>query len=494
MEASIKSMKKILFASIALVLSQMAMSQAVSPKPKVAPGSPNAYELKFKINGLKAKDTILLANYFGDKQYLKDTAIVNAKGEFQFDGKTKLPNGIYLVVLPGKQYFEIICKEQFFSMETDTKDYTKNMKVSGSVENKAFYDYLNYIVTQGKKAEESKKLMDSAKVEADKNKYRDELVGVERDIIKYRKEFVKSNPDLFVSKVFKSMIEMENGDIPESPKLSNGRPDSTFPFRYYKSHYWDNIDLNEDGLVRTPIFHSKLEKYIKQLTLQVPDSINKEADYIISKIKDRKGEIFKYVVWYITNQYETSQVMGMDAVFVHMAENYYLTGQAYWISEDVENKIRDRYNTLKYLLLGKLAPPLSLPDTSGKYKSFTSLKSKYTVLVFWDPNCGHCQKELPKLRDIYEKSKAKLGFDVYSVCTETDPTPWKNFIKNNNLKFTNVYDPKNESGFRKMYDIYSTPVMYILDEQKKIIAKRIGVEQLEEFLQNYDRAFGKKQP
>ncbi len=485
-------MKQVLYTSlslfVALVFAQSAYSQSATPaKPAKAAPFAKAYELKFKINGLKAKDTVLLANYYGDKQYLKDTALANAKGEFVFDGKDKLANGIYLVVLPGKQYFEVIIREQVFSMETDTKDYTKNMKVIGSVENKAFYDYLNFIVVQGKKAEANKALMDSAKVDADKVKYRDVLVNVERDIIKFRKDFVKTNPNLFVAKIFNTMIEMENGDIPEPPKLPNGRPDSTFPFRYYKAHYWDNIDLNEDGLIRSPIFHGKLEKYVKQLTIQVPDSINKEADVIISKIKDKKGEIFKYVVWYITNQYETSQIMGMDAVFVHMAENYYLTGQAYWITEEVETKIRDRYNTLKYLLLGKLAPPLSLPDTSGKYKSFTSLKSKYIVLIFWDPNCGHCQKELPKLRDLYKEKKAKLNFDVYSVCTEMDASPWKNFIRNNNLPWINVFDPKNESGFRKIYDIYSTPVVYILDEQKKIIAKRIGVEQLTDFFENYDK-------
>ncbi|MFN0047550.1 MAG: redoxin domain-containing protein [Cytophagales bacterium] len=490
-------MKKVLSVSFSLLfatticLSGYAQNTTATKPAKPKPAVAKAYELKFKINGLKSKDTILLANYYGDKQYLKDTAIANSKGEFTFDGKEKLPNGIYLVVLPGKQYFEVIVREQAFSMETDTKDYTKNMKVVGSVENKAFYDYLNYIVVQGKKAEQNKVLMDSAKTESDKTKYRDVLIGVEKEIIKFRKDFVKTNPTLFVSKIFNSMIELENGDIPETPKAPNGRPDSTFPFRYYKAHYWDSIDLNEDGLIRSPIFHGKLDKYIKQLTIQVPDSINKEADLIISKIKDKKGEIFKYVVWYITNQYETSQVMGMDAVFVHMAENYYLTGQAYWINEDVETKIRDRYNTLKYLLLGKLAPPLSLQDTSGKYKSFTAIKSKYTVLIFWDPNCGHCQKELPKLRDLYTESKDKLNFDVYSICTETDATPWKNFIRNNNLPWINVYDPKNESNFRKVYDVYSTPVVYILDQTKKIIAKRLGVEQLKDFFENYDRMTNK---
>jgi peroxiredoxin len=179
--------------------------------------------------------------------------------------------------------------------------------------------------------------------------------------------------------------------------------------------------------------------------------------------------------------------MGMDAVFVHMAENYYLTGQAYWIDENVESKIRDRYNTLKYILIGKLAPPLAIPDTSGKYKSFTSFKSKYTVLFFWDPNCGHCQKEAPKLQELYNTDKAKYNFEVYGICTETDLGALKKFIKERNITYTNVYDPKFETNFKKIYDIYSTPVVYVLDENKKIIAKRLGVEQLADFFDNYTK-------
>ncbi|MDX2195269.1 MAG: DUF5106 domain-containing protein [Cytophagales bacterium] len=445
-----------------------------------------AYSLKYKVTGLKEKDTVFLANYYGDKQYLKDTAIVGKEGKFVFEGKNKLDPGIYLVVLPGKQYFETIVDEQSFTMETNTTDYTRNMKVTGSVENQVFYEYLKFIVEKGARAESQRKMYDSInkKDTVAGKKLREEVIALEKEIFEYRKNFIKNNPDRLITKVFRAMSDPE---IPATPKLPNGRPDSTFPYRYYKEHYWDNIDLNDDRLIRTPIFHQKLERYIKNMILQIPDSINKEADILIPKVKNEKSEIFKYIIWYITNQYETSNIMGMDAVFVHMAEKYYLAGKAYWINDDIETKIRDRYNTLRLLLLNNYAPVLSMPDTAGKYKSFTSFKTKYTVLIFWDPNCGHCQKEMPKLRDLYVQDKAKHDFEVYAVCTSVEIDPLKNFIKSNKLTFTNVYDPRNETNFRKIYDVYSTPVMYVLDQNKKIIAKRLGVEQLAEFFENYGK-------
>jgi hypothetical protein len=72
--------------------------------------------------------------------------------------------------------------------------------------------------------------------------------------------------------------------------LENGKKDSTFAYRYYKAHFWDNIDFSDDRMLRTPIFHPKVKQYMEKLTAQGPDyvdSINASADYLISKAKKR---------------------------------------------------------------------------------------------------------------------------------------------------------------------------------------------------------------
>jgi hypothetical protein len=50
-----------------------------------------------------------------------------------------------------------------------------------------------------------------------------------------------------------------------------------------------------------------------------------------------------------------------------------------------------------------------------------------------------------------------------------------------------LYDPNNETNFRKLYDIYSTPVIYLLDENKKILAKRLNIEQIKEFINDLEK-------
>nr|MBK9650961.1 hypothetical protein [Bacteroidota bacterium] len=69
------------------------------------------------------------------------------------------------------------------------------------------------------------------------------------------------------------------------------------------------------------MFHAKLVEYFENLVYKIPDSINADADIIVKKA-EADTEVFKYTVWFITYHYETSKIMGLDAVFVHMVKNY----------------------------------------------------------------------------------------------------------------------------------------------------------------------------
>ena len=476
--ANMKSVFRVL-----LVLFAFSQIQAAE-KPAASKG----YAIKVRLTGLK--DTVCyLAYHFGDKQYLKDTAKVDSKGYMTFEGKEKLLTGIYLVVLPSKTNFEFLIPDaqQTFSLETDTAKMIEHMKVSGSKENEIFYGFLQFL---GKKTKQADPLVEAYKKTKDTKKdsatiYQTKLGNIEKEVKAQRAKVIAENPNTLVAKIFKASTDLE---IPEAPTLANGKKDSTFAYHWMKKHYFDNVDFTDDRFLRTPLLHSKIKYYLENLTPQAPDSINKSADFIVEKARPNK-EVFKYVVWNITNTYETSNIMGMDAIFVHMAEKYYLSGQAFWIDSTVKAKINERYTTLKPLLLGKRAPALSLPDSSNNFHSIYEQKGKFTVLYFWDPNCGHCQKETPRLNEFFKDPKNK-DVSIYAVSTD-HPKDWKKFIREKDLKFLNVCNAISDKtvyyDLRKGYDVYSTPTIFVLDEKKEIIAKRLGVEQLGEFIEGYTK-------
>ncbi len=450
----------------------------------VAADTPAGYKIKVTITGLK-DSVCFLANYYGDKQYLQDTAKVNSKGEFTFDNPSKtLEKGMYIIVGEAKvRYFDfIINKEQNFTIKTNYTTMDSSMVFTGSEENSLFYKYIMFLRNKRKEAEPLQAAYKAAKDNVtEKEVIEKKIAALDEEVKAFKKDIFTKNPTSFVTSFLRMMEEPE---IPEAPVLADGKKDSTFAYYYYKNHYFDNINLQDDGLVRTPIFHQKLQRFFTEVLPQLPDTISAEADKVIAKAKGTQ-ENFKYLVFYITNTTETSKVMGMDAAFVHMVDKYYATKQAYWVDEDQLLKITERAKLIKPITLGKPAPEMSLTDTFGRVQVLSKIQAKYTILCFWDPDCSHCKKEVPELYNTY-RDLVKKGFDikVYAIGCTVEDDKWRKFIKEKNLNWINVIDLP---GSRARYDIYSTPVIYLLDKDKKIVAKRIGHDNLEEIITRTDK-------
>jgi thiol-disulfide isomerase/thioredoxin len=208
---------------------------------------------------------------------------------------------------------------------------------------------------------------------------------------------------------------------------------------------------------------------------------------LVEKSRANK-EVFQYVVSYVTSTYERSKIMGMDAVFVHMVEKYYITGECDWVKEKQLKKIIERANRISPNMIGKKPPNLVFKDTFNQNHSLYHLQAKYTLLFFYDPDCGHCKKETPKVKAVCD-SLVSAGIDikVFAVNTEFDIEKWKEFIKKSDIgNWINVGDiqfdkegnPVATSNWREQYDIHSTPVIYLLNKDKEIIAKRINDKQI----------------
>lgn len=440
------------------------------------------YKISFKIKG--AADSVYLCRYYGDKRYYQDTAIADAKGAFVFEGKDALPEGMYFVLLPGQKFFDILVANQVFSIEGDTSNFVKYMVTKNSPDNKSFYDYQQFYLKQ-------KESVDSinAKVKQNpalKEQTTEAIKAIDVKMNDYITNFKKVNAKSLFTTILNASEEVQ---FPEIPKKENGQLDSVFMYRYYKNHFFDKVDFKDDRLIRTPILAPKIDRYFKDLVTQSPDSIIKEIDWLLAKVANSK-DTYEYLVRTLTYKYETSEIMGMDAVFVHMGKNYYEKGKCPWASKETLDKIKERTDILDPLLLGKKAPNLYMTDTTGKYVQLHSIKAKYTLVFFWDSNCGHCQKEVPKLFEMLPKLKPK-GCVVYAANIERKNEGWIKFIKEKKLSdpaWFNVIDSHTHTDFKITYDIYSTPVLYILDENKKIIAKRITIEQLSDFLMNYEKS------
>jgi peroxiredoxin len=460
-------MRKLLFLIAVLCYSQLQLQA-------------QGYQLTVKFRQFTS-GRMFLAHYMGKGTYLADSAMIDATGTAVLKGKEPLPGGIYMVVFPGKQrYFEMLLdKNQTFTISVDTTDLVGKTVYKTSPENDLFLEYNRFLAKLQPETAAIQDLL-AKRTAQDTARARPLQTALNKKIQDYRAGFINKHPESLLTSIFKAMRDPE---VP--PKPAN--EDSTFAYRYYRAHYWDDVNLNDGRLVRTPILEGKLSKYFNQVVPMQPDSVIAECDQVIAKARKDK-EMFKYVLWWLTYNYETSPYMGMDAVFVHLVEKYYVPGDAYWLTNDQLNKIISRAYAIAPNLIGQQAPPLEMQDSTSKPLSLYSTKAKYTVLVFWDPTCGHCKTEVPRLDSAFKASWQKKGVVMLGIKTDGTREEWLQFIKEHHLTgWVHAWDPQSQSNYRRLYDVYSTPVVYLLDEKKKILAKRLGVEQLNGFLERLEQ-------
>ncbi len=445
------------------------------------------YHINLKIPAVK-DSMVYLVHYYGKPLptiYKRDSAKFNSKGVAVFNSNdTDLIGGIYMMLLSDHQtYFEFLLdKGDDLTINVDLDKLPQGLKFKNSPVNEQFQDYVGFLKGYSAKQKALKEEYAAAKTAADTFAVRKKAAGTSKELTNYRRTQAANNPGSLLSVIFNAL------EVPQVPEgthyLADGKTeDTTFAYTYYKTHYWDKFALNDDRLIHTPIFNAKLEEYMNKLVLPWPDSVIKEGNMLLEKTRGTK-EMFKYTLWWLTKNAESSKIMGMDEVFVYLVENYYMKGDAYWLSSDELSKYIDRAMKIAPNVIGNLAPEIRLKELGGKEElSLNNLKAKYTLLVFYAPTCGHCKTEIPAIDSVYKSTLKKKGVKVYAVSTEADEAAAKDFVKKYKLgDWTTVWDPEHVGDWRSKFDVYSTPTIYLLDEKKIIRGKRLDHSNIADLL------------
>jgi thiol-disulfide isomerase/thioredoxin len=235
----------------------------------------------------------------------------------------------------------------------------------------------------------------------------------------------------------------------------------------------------------------------------MPDSINAETDRILDKVRNNE-ELFRYVLGLCYGHFAdlANKVVGMDAVFVYFAEKHFLPN-ATWVEKKIADNIRADIAKIKPNLIGNPAPALQLIDVPtdhfliaktdtavrsstqiGSLLALQDIKASFLVLAFWEADCGHCIKEMPVLYDsVFPRIKEK-GVKIVAIqliSSVDNKRKWVDFVNQHKM-----YDWMNAvpygMDYKELFNVYSTPTIYLLDENKKIIAKKISVEQIESMI------------
>ena len=463
------------------------------------------YEISITLNS--RNDTVILGHYFAkNDMWISDATTTLKNGKAVFKGDKKLEKGIYFIFFDKKKFDIVIGDNQQFSIVADTADFVNLTKFTSSAENDVFYDFQRYNAERGKLFQQLNEQYKDATTDADRNAIRTQMQTLNKERIEYIEDLIKANDGLYVSKFLKALVDPET-HLPEPPKDDQGRiTDSTFVYRWYRAHFFDNLNIFDPDMLRTPFYEEKLTDFMTRVIPQHQDTICVEADKILTKAK-ANSDIFRCVLVSMFNYYVKSKVMVHENVWVHLAEKWYIP-HANWESVTPEyiETLKKEVEKKKPNLIGTPAPPMemlqALPpehfkaaalDTAIKFDLYAGVsikdfrqntKGKYTAVLFWDYSCSHCKKTLEELYPVYEeyKDKGLVVITVQTVNTKEAKGKWIDFVNDHQMfGWTNAWSPFSNK-FRDSYDISMTPILYLIDQKGIIIGKRLVPEQIKDFI------------
>ncbi len=458
----------------------------------VSAWSQDGYEITVTFKPYKDQ-YIYLGHYFGKSYPIIDSVKVDQQSKGVFKGKQPLKGGIYLIGFPNKSgFFEILVdKQQQFSVFADSATLPGGITYVNSPDNELFSRYQRMTTEKGMRINSLRESLKTAPTKTDSTRLVDSLNAVDQDLRTSRDELIENNKGTFLAALLQAMRQPV---LPTELQRPLTREDSVKAFRYFRDHFWDGVNFWDGRLAYTTFFEEKLDTYFNQLVAPHPDSVNKEIDYMLG-FASINSEMQRFLLLRFINRYYTQRYMWEDAVFVHLYEKYFSDKTYPWLSEQGKKTITDRAYSLMANILGTPATDIELPDSLGKTVSLYALKSDYTLLVFWDPTCGHCKETLPKIDSVYALRLKKDGVAIYAVAKETEGTKadWLRFIADKKIgHWSHVYYSKeteknrvekNIPGYSQLYDVQSFPTLYLLDKDKRIIAKKLSYEQMDEIIQ-----------
>lgn len=248
------------------------------------------------------------------------------------------------------------------------------------------------------------------------------------------------------------------------------------------------IPYSNPVLLNSVFGKEQINRYLKAIELNPTDTLIRFTDRLIEMAGKRGGEALQQrVAGSVFEYFRPGSIMGQEAVAVHTAENWFLNDKIPLSDPDNRFLMKTFTELNKHSLVGMPAPELNLIDTVGAPVALSSLQGEYTILYFYTDDCVTCRIETPRLMNFVNGYKDGV-LNVYAVYAQAGTGKWKEYIGkefklyNPFINWTDVYDPEFESGFHLLYNVLSTPQMFLLDKNGTILGRNLKTKQLEELL------------
>ena len=399
-------------------------------------------QMRIKINIENQDDNIYyLLKYKSDKTQIVIDSTDLHNGKMIIENNSNIDEGIYIIADSHKNaLFEILIgKDQKFSIDIkELMDYN-SYEIKGSKETSSYFDiyaktiYNNLYI----------KALNSEIEYNPNNIYK--IDSLKTKLYEYQESMLLKDKDSFLNTYIKFIEKVQ------VPKDYNN------DYEYITEHYFDELPLCDHRILNSRLLKNKLDDYFNNYASKsTSDFICDKIDLIISKVSDCK-DVRDYILWNLYSRFFKPENIYHELVFVHLVDNYFSHLEIDNLTDDIRTEIIRRAEILRNIAIGQAAPPISYVNENNETIDLYDIKSKYTVLFFYKPDCQRCMRD-KRVLNMVKKRRKDLEILHIDISEENN---------------------KISQDIINQYDIMTTPTIYLLNDKKDIIAKQIKAEEIE---------------
>ncbi|OBX26327.1 thiol-disulfide isomerase/thioredoxin [Gelidibacter algens] len=246
-----------------------------------------------------------------------------------------------------------------------------------------------------------------------------------------------------------------------------------------KSTYLQNVDFSNPLLQSSEFLSDRVMAYVFGMSPDPTEAFYKQQiDNLVNYIGPENGEIKMVLLQAVWN----NMVQIEETPVANYITDTYLMELAKHAKNDV---LVDQLTVYKNTALKTIARdfPIEMTVDGNTVKSsLHGLKgADHYLLIFWSSECSHCLQELPLIRKMVDEiSESKLKVVAYGL--EDDATHWKKEITNYPNFIQVLGLGKWNNPITEVYGIELTPTYFVLDKNKRIMARPQSLEELTSIL------------
>ena len=397
------------------------------------------------------------------QNYVADTAVKN--GAFSLDMPANAQTGMYRLVYAVPQeefYFDFIYNgKEDIVLSFDSQ---KGLSFISSTENLLYARYFNEIHGLEKQI---------TQFYSEQKKDRNLLLNLNQKLAAVQKSFETQSQGMLSGHFISA----------NRPYIASGYEDAETYMKHKREHYFDALDFNDQVLQGSDFLKDKVVNYVftalpnhqiasKEKEPVIMDNVKELAQVLEDVSATNKVQLFNSLWTRASND-------NLNKVADFIYDNY-LKSLA---TETNKSELIKKIEIQNRLRLGAVAPEITWNEGSITKRLSGLSGAKNYVIVFWSSTCSHCLQQLPEfhkaLKDISNTKVLAIGLEDDDVTWKKESAKLSNFVHGIALG-------KWESPYADIYDIQQTPTYYVLDNEKRIVARPGDYEEVLKFLKDHD--------